>query len=190
MLDPETLLSAYAQGLFPMADDDGSIHWYSADPRGILPLPDFHVSRSLRQAVRQCRFELRINSAFEEVMRQCMQTRPASWINPPLISAYLSLHKLGYAHSVECWQSGKLVGGLYGVSLGAAFFGESMYHHVTDASKVALVYLVERLKLRGFELLDTQATTDHLEHFGCTEVPADRYLALLRSAISRECQFD
>ena len=190
LLDPETLLSAYAQGLFPMADDDGSIHWYSADPRGILPLRDFHVSRSLKQAVRQCRFELRINSAFEEVMRQCMQTRPVSWINPPLISAYLALHRLRFAHSVECWQDGKLVGGLYGVSLGGAFFGESMYHHVTDASKVALVHLVERLKQRGYELLDTQATTDHLQHFGCTEVPAERYLSLLRSAISKGCQFD
>jgi leucyl/phenylalanyl-tRNA--protein transferase len=189
-LNPESLLSAYAQGVFPMTDRDGKIRWYTADPRGILPLDRFHIPRTLRQIVRQNRFEIRINFDFESTMRGCMETRPeGTWISDELIDAYLELHKLGFAHSVEAWREGQLAGGLYGVSLGAAFFGESMFHRQPDASKVALVALVERLRERGYELLDTQATTRHLERFGCIEIPAEEYLRKLRAALQKQCVF-
>lgn len=172
-----------------MADEDSLIRWYTADPRGILPLDSFHVPHTLRQLIRQRRFEIRFNSAFGDVIRGCMKARPSSWINAQIISAYTRLHELGFAHSVEAWQDGKLAGGLYGVSLGAAFFGESMFHHVRDASKVALFHLVERLRDRGFELLDTQATTEHLCRFGATNIPADRYMVMLRHAINKPRSF-
>ena len=150
-LDPETLLSAYAQGVFPMADRDGTIRLYTADPRGVIPLDKFHVPQTLRQLVRKTAenggFEVRINHDFEATMRACMENREdGSWINHELVRAYTRLHDLGYAHSVEAWREGELAGGLYGVSLGAAFFGESMFHRQRDASKVALVHLVNRLR--------------------------------------------
>jgi leucyl/phenylalanyl-tRNA--protein transferase len=183
-LDPETLLAAYGQGVFPMADRDGVVRWYSADPRGILPLDKFHVPRTLRGVLRGGRFEVRINTDFQGVMRGCMESRKdGTWINLELIEAYHKLHEQGHAHSVEAWQDGELAGGLYGVSFGGAFFGESMFHRRTDASKVALVHLVRRLRERGFMLLDTQATTEHLRRFGCIEIPAEEYMSLLRSAI-------
>jgi leucyl/phenylalanyl-tRNA--protein transferase len=189
-LDPATLLNAYAQGVFPMADDDGRIGWYTADPRGILPLEAFHVPQTLRQTVRQNRFEIRVNHDFQAVVRACMQARAErTWITDELIAAYARLHAIGHAHSVEAWRGGKLAGGLYGVSLGAAFFGESMFHHERDASKVALVALVERLRDRGFELLDTQTTTTHLRRFGAIEIPEDEYLDRLERALDRECRF-
>jgi leucyl/phenylalanyl-tRNA--protein transferase len=194
LLDPETLLSAYAQGVFPMADRDGSIRLYTADPRGILPLNAFHVPQTLRQLVRKPPerggFEIRINHDFEATMRGCRTNRmEGSWINGELIKAYCRLHDLGYAHSVEAWRDGKLVGGLYGVSLGAAFFGESMFHRERDASKVALVHLVNRLNERKFELLDTQATTSHLKKFGCIDIPAREYLVRLRKALAIAREF-
>jgi leucyl/phenylalanyl-tRNA--protein transferase len=192
-LDPETLLSAYAQGVFPMADRDGVVRFYTADPRGIIPLhpPEaFHVPRTLRQVVRQERFEIRVDHDFEATMRACMEAREGgTWISDDLIEAYSRLHALGFAHSVESWQEDELVGGLYGVSLGGAFFGESMFHRRTDASKVALVHLVDRLRDRGYELLDTQATTPHLRRFGCVDIPASKYLRLLERAMERECSF-
>jgi leucyl/phenylalanyl-tRNA---protein transferase len=189
-LDPETLLAAYSQGVFPMADRDGSIRWYSADPRGVLPLDRFHVPSTLAALVRQNKFEIRVDSNFERTMRGCMNARAdGTWINEKLIAAYSRLHQLGFAHSVEAWQEDELVGGLYGVSLGAAFFGESMFHTVRDASKVALVHLVDRLRQRRFELLDTQATTAHLRRFGCIDIPADDYLVRLKQALTRECEF-
>ena len=189
-LDPETLLSAYAQGAFPMADRFGVIRWFTADPRGVFPLDTFHVPQTLRQVVRQGRFEVRVNHAFEKVMRACAKRRDdGTWINDELVAAYVRLHRLGFAHSVECWRDGQLAGGLYGVSLGAAFFGESMFHRQTDASKVALVHLVERLRERGYELLDTQASTPHLRQFGCVDVPAEEYLRRLRRALERKCEF-
>jgi leucyl/phenylalanyl-tRNA--protein transferase len=191
-LTPETLLTAYAQGVFPMTDTDGRTRWYTANPRGILPLDRFHIPRTLRQLLRKepPAFEVRINSDFEATMRNCMLARTGStWISDELIDAYLRLHKLGFAHSVEAWQNGEMAGGLYGVSLGAAFFGESMFHRVTDASKVALVALVQRLRERRFELLDTQAQTQHLRRFGCIEVPAERYMRLLGAAIKRTRRF-
>jgi len=190
-LDPETLLSAYAQGAFPMADRDGVIRWYSADPRGVIPLEAFHVSRTLANLVRQGKFEIRINSDFAATMRGCMLARrDGTWINDALVKAYEQLQKIGHAHSVEAWRNGALVGGLYGVSLGAAFFGESMFHVERDASKVALVHMVQRLRERGFELLDTQATTQHLRRFGCVDMPAEEYLKRLRKAMVRDCRFD
>ncbi len=192
-LDPQTLLSAYAQGVFPMADRDGVIRWYSADPRGIIPLEPggFHVPQTLRAVLRKQKFDIRINTAFEQVMRACAECRPdGTWISEELIRAYTGLHAIGFAHSVEAWQDNRLVGGLYGVSLGAAFFGESMFHRVTDASKVALVHLVERLRARGYELLDTQAGTQHLRRFGGIEIPVEQYLRRLHRALQKQCTFD
>jgi len=189
-LDPETLLVAYSQGAFPMTDSDGTTRWYTANPRGILPLETFHIPRTLRQVLRQGKFEIRINHDFDAVMRACMNVRDeGSWISEQLIAVYRQLHELGFAHSIEAWKDNQLAGGLYGVSLGAAFFGESMFHYVRDASKVALVALVERLRERGYELLDTQAATAHLQRFGCVEIPADDYLRRLKRALSRRCTF-
>jgi leucyl/phenylalanyl-tRNA--protein transferase len=191
-LDPHTLLSAYAQGAFPMADRAGRIEYYSADPRGILPLDAFHIPKTLAQLCRRDppKFEMRINYDFAGVMRGCMEKRPdGSWINQKLIDAYHQLHEMGFAHSVEAWQSGDLVGGLYGVSLGGAFFGESMFHRRTDASKVALVSLIDRLRRQRFTLLDTQATTGHLRRFGAIEIPANEYLRRLGRAIRLERTF-
>jgi leucyl/phenylalanyl-tRNA--protein transferase len=189
-LDPDTLLDAYTQGAFPMTDQDGRIRWYSANPRGVLPLASFHIPLSLRQILRQRRFEIRINHDFQAAMRACMHARiQRTWISEELIAAYLRLHELGHAHSVEAWHNGKLAGGLYGVSLGGAFFGESMFHHQRDASKVALVALVERLKDRGFQLLDTQTCSEHLKRFGCTEISEEDYLDQLQQAIKLKCDF-
>lgn len=192
LLDPQTLLSAYAQGVFPMADRSGRIQFYTADPRGILPLDAFHVPRTLRQVIRKDPpvFEIRVNYDFEATMHGCMTGhKGGTWINAELIRAYLQLHEIGHAHSVEAWQDGNLVGGLYGVSLGGAFFGESMFTRVRDASKVCLVKLVERLNEREFELLDTQATTQHLRRFGAIDIPASEYLSALRRAIGKNCEF-
>lgn len=192
-LDPETLLEAYCRGVFPMTDCDGQIRWYTADPRGIIPLDEgFHVPQSLAQFIRSRNypFEVRIDHDFEATMRACMQARKGhTWISKPLIDAYVRLHRLGFAHSVETWTGGTLVGGLYGVSIGGAFFGESMFHSERDASKVALVHLVTRLRERGYELLDSQAATEHLRRFGCIEVPATEYLRMLERAIQKDCSF-
>jgi leucyl/phenylalanyl-tRNA--protein transferase len=189
-LDPETLLVAYSQGAFPMTDSDGTTRWYTADPRGIIPLEAFHVPQTLRQVVRQNRFDIRIDHDFESVMRACMTVRrEGSWISEQLIGVYGQLHELGFAHSVESWKDGQLAGGLYGVSLGGAFFGESMFHYVRDASKVAMVVLVERLRERGYELLDTQAATPHLRRFGCIEIRADDYMRKLKRALEKKCTF-
>ena len=167
-LDPRTMLDAYARGAFPMADHDGALRWFTADPRGVIPLDDgFHVPSTLAQTVKQGRFEIRVNHDFEATIRACMSARPGrTWINDELIAAYVRLHRRGDAHSVEAWRNGELAGGLYGVSLGGAFFGESMFHRERDASKVALVALVERLRERGYELLDSQTCTKHLARFG------------------------
>jgi leucyl/phenylalanyl-tRNA---protein transferase len=189
-LDPETLLSAYAQGVFPMADRDGSIRWYTAEPRGIIPLDTFHIPSTLKAKVRQNYFDVRINQNFEQTMRSCMSGRAdGTWINDDLIVAYVRLHRLGFAHSVEAWREGEMAGGLYGVTLGAAFFGESMFHRQRDASKVALVHLVNRLRERQFELLDTQASTPHLRQFGCVDIPSDQYLQRVKRAISKQRTF-
>ena len=192
-LQPATLLSAYTQGVFPMADRDRTIRFYTADPRGVVPLDErFHVPHTLRQLMRKDppAFIVRVDHDFEATMRACMANRSeGTWINDELIAAYCRLHELGFAHSVEAWKEGELVGGLYGVSLGAAFFGESMFHTVPDASKVALVHLVERLRERSYELLDSQATTAHLRRFGAYDIPAREYLSRLNLALKRRCEF-
>lgn len=192
-LDPETLLSAYAQGAFPMSDRDGIIRWYTADPRGVIPLDEtFHVSGTLKALIRRRTFDVRFNFDFERTMHLCAQSRPdGTWIGRQLIRAYCRLHDLGFAHSVECYdQQDQIAGGLYGVSLGGAFFGESMFHRSRDASKVALVHLVGRLRQRGFLLLDAQAQTPHLQNFGCQEIAGDAYQKRLREAIAVKCVFD
>jgi len=179
------LLSAYAEGYFPMADSrEGSIRWYSPDPRAIIPLETFRISRSLRQTVKKKVFDIRWDTAFEDVMRRCGE-RKDTWISEGIVSSYVNLFDLGTAHSVEAWKEGKLVGGLYGVALGAAFFGESMFSRERDASKVALVHLVERLRSRRFELLDTQFVTPHLLRFGTVEISREIYLRRLKSAVSK-----
>lgn len=189
-LDPELLLRAYALGWFPMGTGRRNrIEWFSPDPRGILPLDTFHAPARLKRVVRQARFTVRIDTAFEAVMRACAD-RAETWISEDIIGSYVTLHRLGFAHSVETWQDEALVGGLYGVAIGGAFFGESMFHTVTDASKVALVALVERLVERGFTLLDTQWVTPHLAQFGAVEISRAEYLERLSAALQRECTFD
>lgn len=189
-IDPELLLRAYALGWFPMGTGRrGRIEWFSPDPRGILPLGAFHAPSRLTRVVRQSRFEVRIDTAFEAVMRACA-TRDETWITEEILASYVALHGVGHAHSVETWQDDVLVGGLYGVAIGGAFFGESMFHSVTDASKVALVALVERLRERGFALLDTQWVTPHLAQFGGVEIPRAEYLERLATAVPLACRFD
>lgn len=191
-LDPEIILQAYTQGIFPMADLDGKIRWYKANPRGVLPLEGFHIPKSLGQFMRSAGYpyEVRVNTDFRGAMAGCMKQRLGeTWITDELIEAYVKLHQMGFAHSVETWEDGVMVGGLYGVALGAAFFGESMFHTRRDASKVALVELVGRLKSKNFVLLDTQTTTEHLKKFGCIEIPERDYLRRLRQAIVQERSF-
>jgi leucyl/phenylalanyl-tRNA--protein transferase len=185
----ETLLAAYGYALFPMGMPDGSIAWFSPDPRGIIPLEQFHVPHGLRRVLQKSPFEIRIDTEFLIVMQRCA-AREETWINQEIIDSYVALHRAGNAHSVEAWQDGELVGGLYGVSLGGAFFGESMFHLARDASKVALVALVDRLRARGYSLLDTQWSTPHLAQFGCIEIPRSRYIRLLRNALMSACAFD
>jgi leucyl/phenylalanyl-tRNA--protein transferase len=195
MLDSELLVSAYASGWFPMAVESGEIRWFSPDPRGIIPLETFAISRRLARVWRQGRFEIAVNRAFADVMRACAAidrdpADPGTWITQEIIDSYVTLHAHGLAHSVEAWREGRLVGGLYGVALGGAFFGESMFHRETDASKIALVALVERLRARGYQLLDTQWSTPHLEQFGAIEVPRKEYLRKLERALRVSCQFE
>ncbi len=183
MIESEVLLQGYRLGVFPMAMADGAIEWFSPDPRAILPLEEFHVSHTLERVFARKAFETRLDTSFVEVMRECAH-RPETWINDEIIASYAHLHELGHAHSVEAWQDGKLAGGLYGVAIGGAFFGESMFHHVRDASKVALLGLVEHLRARKFVLLDTQWLTPHLQQFGAIEIPRAKYLHLLNTAVN------
>jgi leucyl/phenylalanyl-tRNA--protein transferase len=193
-LTPEILLQAYAAGIFPMAESAAERELFWVDPvrRGILPLDRFHVPSRLRRTVRSGRFAIRCNSAFEAVMRGCAKQtgdRPQTWINDEIINIYTALFHRGAAHCVECWADGMLVGGLYGVQLGAAFFGESMFSRATDASKVALVHLVARLRSGGFQLLDTQFVTEHLQRFGAIEIPRREYHARLAAALRQKAHF-
>jgi leucyl/phenylalanyl-tRNA--protein transferase len=187
-LSPEGLLTAYSNGVFPM-DYNGEIVWFAPDPRAIVELEEFHVPGTLRRTYAQKRFELHVNREFEAVIRACADRPEGTWISADIIAAYLRLHALGFAHSVEAWQAGRLAGGLYGVAIGGAFFGESMFHRVRDASKIALVYLVERLRQRGYELLDIQFMTAHLQRFGAVEIPRRTYLRRLHQAIKLPCRF-
>lgn len=193
-LTPDVLLRAYSVGLFPMAErrDDPTLYWIDPEKRGVLPLDQFHPSRRLCRTVRQNRFEVRCDTAFADVIRACAMPAPGradSWINNEIIELYCELNEMDRAHSVECWVDGRLVGGLYGVSLGAAFFGESMFTHVRDASKVALVHLVARLRKGGYRLLDTQFVTPHLARVGAVEMPRAGYRQLLADALDRNAAF-
>ena len=189
MISADLLLHAYRNAVFPMASPEGEIAWFSPDPRGIIPLDEgFRVPHGLRRALKKGAFEIRVDTAFETVMRQCA-AREETWINEEIIASYVELHRRGHAHSVEAWLDGRLAGGLYGVTLGGAFFGESMYHEVTDASKVALHALVMRLRARGFELLDTQWLTPHLETFGAVEIPRAEYRERLLACAEKPCRF-
>ncbi len=193
-LTPALLLRAYAAGIFPMAQsaDDPELFWVDPDLRGIIPLGAFHVGKRLRRTVRQGGFTIRCNQAFGATIRACAAPapdRPNTWINPEIIALYTALFQQGFAHSVETYHEDRLVGGLYGVAIGGAFFGESMFSLKRDASKVALVHLVARLKQAGFTLLDTQFVTKHLAHFGAIEIPRDDYRRRLADAIAIPCAF-
>ncbi|NQV84988.1 MAG: leucyl/phenylalanyl-tRNA--protein transferase [Rhodospirillales bacterium] len=193
-LTPELLLRAYAAGIFPMAEhrDDPIIFWVDPQVRGVMPLEGFHVPRRLKKIIRGDAFEIRCDSAFADVLKLCGEARnnrPETWINAPIENAVNGLFDLGYAHSVETWSDGNLVGGLYGIALGGAFFGESMFSRARDASKVALVHLVARLRMGGFTLLDVQFITDHLRQFGAEEIPARQYLEDLNEALKVQGAF-
>ena len=188
MIDLELLLQGYRLGVFPMAMEDGAIEWFSPDPRAILPLEEFHVPHALRRVLRKKVFETKIDNRFGEVIRACAK-REDTWINREIVESYERLHELGYAHSVETWSNGKLAGGLYGVAIGGAFFGESMFHRERDASKIALVALVEHLRAKKFALLDTQWLTPHLQQFGAIEISREHYLRLLARAVELPRKF-
>lgn len=194
ILTPELLLEAYRQGLFPMAYNAESphIHWICPEERGQLSITDIHFSKSLLKTVRSEFYNVRIDTAFAETIEACAQTtpsRPETWINEPIKKAFIDLHEQGHAHSVECWQDGQLVGGLYGLAIGGAFFGESMFSRARDASKVALVHLVARLWKGGFTLLDTQFVNDHLKQFGVYEIPFNEYKTRLNDALAVKGDF-
>jgi leucyl/phenylalanyl-tRNA--protein transferase len=194
MIAQDLLVSAYASGWFPMAVDEGDIRWYSPDPRGIIPLDAFHRSKRLARVVRRNAFTIEIDRDFESVIRACAsipreEDEGGTWIDDEILESYCALHDSGLAHSVEVREGDRLVGGLYGVALRGAFFGESMFHYRTDASKVALSALVERLQARGFALLDVQWVTPHLEQFGAIEIPRDRYLEMLTESLQKDCRF-
>jgi leucyl/phenylalanyl-tRNA---protein transferase len=193
-LTPELLVRAYAAGVFPMAEsaNSGGVFWVDPKRRGVFPLDKFHISHSLAKAVRKNAFEIRINSDFDGVMQHCAeqtQVRSETWINSDILESYSLLHAAGFAHSVECWQDGEMVGGLYGVSLKGAFFGESMFSRTTDASKIALVHLVARLRVGGFALLDTQFITPHLARLGAIEITHKVYHKLLKTALVADADF-
>ena len=193
-IPPDVLLRAYASGVFPMAEhvDDPEVFWVRPEKRGVIPLDSFHISRSLRKALRHLPFEIRFDYDFNGVIEGCREETPErqeTWINEPILTAYSTLFELGHCHTVEAWRDDQLVGGLYGVSLGQAFFGESMFSRETDASKICLVHLVERLRERSFILLDTQFTTPHLKRFGAIDVPRKRYETMLAQALEGTATF-
>ena len=188
MIDPDLLIQGYRLGVFPMAMNDDSIEWFSPDPRAILPLENFHVPHALRRLVGRKPFEITIDKAFSEVIKACAE-REDTWINREIIESYVRLHEIGHAHSIEAWKENTLAGGLYGVAVGGAFFGESMFHRVTDSSKIALVALVKHLRARKFVLLDTQWLTPHLQRFGGIQISRSHYLRLLRRAVDLPRKF-
>lgn len=188
MISPETLLEAYRQGIFPMADEDGSINWYEANPRAIVEIDGYHIPRDLKRILNRNAFEIHFDHAFEQVMRGCMNRAP-TWISEEMVRSYLALHRIGHAHSVEAWQNGELAGGLYGVTIGGAFFGESMFHRVTHASKVALVHLMRHLQSRAFALHDAQVMSSTLRLFGAKNIPRSEYLLRLEAALKKKSAF-
>ena len=194
-ITPEIMLRAYAAGIFPMAEsaEDPGLFWVEPELRGVIPLDRFHLSSRLARTVRSDRFEVRVDTAFDAVIAACAEAKPdrtETWINQRIREIFGELFALGHVHTVECWREGRLVGGLYGLSLGGAFFGESMFHRETDASKVALVHLVARLRHGGYRLLDTQFQTGHLAQFGTMEIPRDTYRRLLEDALRHQGRWD
>lgn len=187
-LPPDLLLEAYASGMFPMGMPDGEIGWFCPDPRGIIPLQDFHIPHGLRRVLKSRNWELRTDTAFDAVLAGCA-AREETWITRGIMQSYRRLFESGHAHSVEIWKGGELAGGLYGVAIGGAFFGESMFHRVTDASKVALCHLVAILRAGSFRLLDTQWITPHLRQFGAIEIPREEYLRQLHAAVAGKASF-
>lgn len=188
MIPVDLLLHAYRQAVFPMAMEDGEISWFSPDPRAIIPLETFHVPHGLRRTLKKGLFEIRVDTAFEAVMQGCAR-RKETWINEEIYASYVEMHRRGHAHSLEAWFEDRLAGGLYGIAIGGAFFGESMFHEVTDASKVALHALVVRLRERGFSLLDTQWLTGHLTTFGALEISRADYRRRLAACVDAPCRF-
>ncbi|WP_234735836.1 leucyl/phenylalanyl-tRNA--protein transferase [Tellurirhabdus bombi] len=191
-LSADDLIYGYINGIFPMADADNSLYWYSPEPRAIIPLDTYKPAKSLRPVLNKNTFEVRIDTDFEQVMRYCASPRydgDSTWISDEIVEAYVELHQLGLAHSVEAYIDNRLVGGLYGVSLGAAFFGESMFYHVPDASKVAFHYLIQILRNQGFELLDTQFINDNVRRFGAVEIPRAEYMKMLKQVIQKKARF-
>lgn len=192
VITAEMLVQAYSSGLFPMAEEDGEIFWYNPDPRAIIPIETYKPAKSLKPIINQKRFEIRIDTSFEQVMRHCASPRSdedETWISEDLITAYTSLHELGFAHSVEAWQDGELVGGLYGVALGAAFFGESMFSLVSNSSKVAFHYLVQILREQNYQLLDSQFMNDNVLRYGAIDIPRAEYKKRLAKALKTSCDF-
>ncbi|MFN4146753.1 MAG: leucyl/phenylalanyl-tRNA--protein transferase [Runella sp.] len=191
-LTADDLVYGYMNGIFPMADADGTLYWYAPDPRAIIPIDTYRPPKSLRPILNKGIFEIRVNTDFEGVIRGCAAPRQndlATWISPEIIKAYTDLHYLGFAHSVETYIDNRLVGGLYGVSMGAAFFGESMFHTVSNASKVAFHYLLGILNQQGFQLLDTQFINDNVRRFGAVEIPKSEYIRLLKRALAQKAHF-
>ena len=194
VLTPELILEAYRQGLFPMAYNSGApyVHWICPEMRGQLPIKNLHIPRRLKKTIRRGAYEIKINTAFEDVIRQCaepQENRPETWINESIMNVFCQLHTRGDAHSVEYWQEGQLTGGVYGLAIGGAFFGESMFSHTRDASKIALVHLTARLHSGGFTLLDTQFVNDHLQQFGAYEIPYEEYKSVLNKALQVKGNF-
>lgn len=191
-LTADDLIYGYVNGIFPMADADGTLYWYSPDPRAVIPIDTYKPSKSLRPILNKKQFEIRIDTDFEQVMRLCAVPRSAddsTWISEEIIDAYTKLNQMGLAHSVETYMDNRLVGGLYGVSIGAAFFGESMFHRVDNAAKVAFHYLIMTLREQKFELLDTQFINDNVRRFGAIEIPKSHYLRQLKHALKRKARF-
>lgn len=194
VLTPELLLEAYRHGLFPMAYSGESpyVHWICPEMRGQLSITELHIPRRLKQTLRAAPYDIRVDTAFREVMEACAETnrgRPETWINQPIIDTFCTLHEQGHTHSIECWQDNKLVGGVYGLKTGAAFFGESMFSRTRDASKIALVHLTARLWKGGFTLFDTQFVNEHLRQFGVYEIPHSDYMKALEDALVTEADF-
>lgn len=191
-LTADDLIYGYMNGIFPMADNDGTLYWYSPDPRAVIPIDTYKPPKSLRPTINKKIFEVRISTNFEQVMRNCAASRKGddeTWISEEIIEAYCELHKAGLAFSVETYIDNHLVGGLYGVSIGGAFFGESMFYKVPDASKVAFHYLMEILKHQGYELLDTQFINDNVKRFGAIEIPRQEYVKQLKNSLEKRCHF-
>jgi leucyl/phenylalanyl-tRNA---protein transferase len=191
-LTADDLIYGYMNGIFPMADTDGTLYWYSPEPRAIIPIDTYKPPKSLRPTINKKTFEVRINTDFEGVMRNCAAARKGdseTWISEEIIDAYCELHRMGLAYSVETYIDNRLAGGLYGVSIGGAFFGESMFYKVSDASKVAFHYLLEILKKQGYELLDTQFINDNVKRFGAIEIPRGEYVKILKKSLDKRCHF-